>query len=345
MTDLRELMHDAAEGAPGPDGLLVKVRSARRRRSRRHVAYGGLAAVAAGAAAVVAVPALLPLQGGPSRSPVAPGAMSSGAAPSATTTVAPSAGATPATVVRCDGFRDVSVPETDVAADVRLTSHAVGATQEGAASGHRQHGECATAPLVLAYEGVAGDQVVRTLHLIGPSSTVPQVGGSPVTLRGTTGQLVRTAAGLLLSWKEREQTWTLSSGGLTEDQLLSVANGLTLAGTVAADPATTDAAGLQPLPVAPQPVDRDVWDVSYQVAGHHVGVNVSNGGQAAGLVEVPATIVDVNGHRGEVSDLGGMRVLVWQPSPGVVAEVSAEGLTVDKLVTFAASLVPAAAGG
>lgn len=342
MTDLRELIHQAADIAPAPDGLLSAVRVAarrRHRRHRRHLAYGSLGTAAALTAAVLGGPRLLPAING-SAAPTGPATAStpSGGPRSASAPVS----ATPATEVRCDGYRSTRVPAGSIPSAVRLLSNDPAYALNGPGTAGQVQGSCGSAPLALAYEGVTGARVVRTLRLSGPSSPQENVGGSVIAVRGTTGQLVTTAAGLLLTWTEGSASWTLDSSGLSRTQLLAVADGLTLTGTVTADPATTRAAGLEGGPVSPQPPSRDTWDVAYQVDGQVVWLHVETG-DVAGRPGTAATVVEINGHRGELADLL-ISTVVWQPSAGVVAEATVTGLTDQQLVAFADTLraVPAA---
>jgi hypothetical protein len=341
MTSLRERIHEAADDAPVPDGLLSAVRVLARRRQRQRVAYTAVGAAATVTAAVVVVVGLRSPLDPTTRAGVLPSA-SVPSAPAALVATSSSGSSTAATTVRCDGYRFDTVATTSIAPALRLLSNDSAFTLQGPIAAHRQQGSCGSTPLALAYEAVSGNRVTSTLRLSGPTVSKHDVAGSSVTVRGITGQLAKPAGGLLLGWTENKQTWTLYASGLNQAQLMAVADSLTLTGTVTANAAMLPA-GLQALPASPQPIDQDMWDVNYRVDGEAVQLDVRTGADAAGLLGAGATVVDVNGHRGEVADEGLTELLVWQPSTGVVAEVSGSGLTPDALVSFAKTLAPVAA--
>lgn len=385
MSDLHELMRSAADAAPRPDDLLAATRGRASRRQRRRRYLQGGSAVLTVTAVVVAGNVLTAGGNAPTgdatpavSSPVVPLPASKIATPTSTvvvsatpkpspTTAQPTAATTTTTIpagLDCSSGYTRAVAPASVASQIGLLSARADYHLQGAVLARQMSSTCPSAALPLIYRSVVGGSVTQSLSLTGPiPQSAPDVetptypAAVSATVRGRTGQAVTLSATIkLLNWTEPDGThWSLEGSGIPQTQLVAIANGLTLTGTIAADPSTLPP-GLQPRPAIPAGTtgEHPYWWATYVHGKTTIEVQIrqSPGGQSAGLAGAAAgdRIVTVLGHQAQLNtDNGGgpaddaLVSLVWTDRPDVLVEVSGNGLSDQQLEDFAATLTPVTA--
>jgi hypothetical protein len=354
MSDLHDLMHSAATTAPGAQGLLAAAHRAARDLQRRRMSYA-----AVGTAGVVATVAA----GTGLLSSASPAGNASGtAANGVTSSVSPVPSASAGRP--SSGTVAIATPAGGCQSHQRTVSPVSVATQVGLLSGDpsdRLVGKVAayemlqpcSLPTPLIFQATVDNVVTQTLTVNGPDQasgapTLPAASGGPMTvgatvaLRGTTGDLTTLAPHqLLLNWSEPNGSgWSILSTGLTKAQLLSAADGLTLAGTPAAAPSSLPA-GMVQLPGIPaeSAVEQPSWIANYTIDGKAMLLSVRAGTpDVAGISGAGSHLVTVRGHAAEASTDGTTHTLSWQERSGLRVDLAGVGLTDEQVAAFAATL-------
>lgn len=227
---------------------------------------------------------------------------------------------------------------------------------------------CPRVPVALSASRLSPgrDRIDATLMLEGPSPLPyrPYNGPTflPVSVRGVAGQLVRfpgldpAAALLQLRWTEPGGgSWLLQTSHLSEQELLAVADGLTLSTDADSSPASANwlPTGFEVTyerdrPVGALPKEQLWWHAVIddgQTLSIDVSASVPNDPPIS-RVTAAATgvrLLNIRGHEAVAAAEGEViRYLSWEERPGVYIGLSGE-FDLDTLLRIAESLEPVAA--
>ncbi|MDX6256037.1 MAG: hypothetical protein QOJ11_2371 [Frankiales bacterium] len=334
MTELQQLMREAADHAPRADDLVGAAHRVTRGHRRRR-----LGAVSAGAVVAVSITGLVSTMSwtvftGEGR---------------------PGAGGLAA---QCYGGFARPMPVSAVAGSVLLSSSSA-YRLAGPLLARMDKETCTRTAIPIVYRSVDHGTITRAFAVTGPAGPDKSTYDSTydpapmtVAVRGTTGRLQDgPGTGAWLEWTEPDgRGWKLSANGLTTIQMLAIAEGLTLGDSAGVDP-TTVPAGMVAQASVPlnDTAEHPIFYATYTSAAGTFNLSVASRQESttsdAARSGQPTPLLDIQGHEAILlsrSSTGSKTIamLAWQQNPGSWVTVSAAGVTDAQIKAFAKSLTP-----